>query len=112
MIESQRKRNGHHEQDCENRRIAKVREREAREISNKNEDFRGDDVRHDSADKKTFLAFENRITIIALVFQVKRSPYDRVATAHWTLKPQTAHQCELDTAGVAFHVQLSQSHPR
>jgi hypothetical protein len=103
MVKRQGETNRNHKQDCENRRIAQVCENKTGEISDQNKDFSGDHIRHDGADKEAFLAFEDRAARSTTMFEIKRSPHDRVATAHGTPKPQTARQRQLDCAGVPFH---------
>jgi hypothetical protein len=68
VVKSQRKNNRHHKQNCENRRIAKVSKCETRQVGEEDKGFSGDDIRHDGADKETFLTFEDSPTFIAFVF--------------------------------------------
>jgi len=103
MVKRQRKNNRNHKQDCENRRIAQVCENKAGEISDENKDFSGDHVRHDCADKEAFLAFEDRAARPATMFQIKRSPHDRVATAHRTAQFEAAPESKKNCTAIAFH---------
>jgi len=68
MIEDEGKRDGDGEQNNECRSIAQRSQQQQREINYEDEDFGGDDIRHDRADKKSLFAFEDHTAGIAAVF--------------------------------------------
>lgn len=71
MIEGQGKSESNAEQNGQHRAIVDVRKQDARQVGAEYESFRGDDVRHDGADEKAFLALENHATEITAMFEVE-----------------------------------------
>ena len=86
MVEQQRKGYGDRKQGREDNAIGQIRKNQTSKISNQNEDFRRDDVRHDRADEKSFFAFEDYAAGSALMFEIERPLHDRGFTANRALQ--------------------------
>ena len=62
MIEDEGKRDGDGEQNNKCCSIAECGQQQQREVDYEDEDFGGDNIRHDRADKKSLFAFEDGAT--------------------------------------------------
>ena len=85
MIERERKPDGDGEQNYKCRSIAKRGQQQECEIRYQDENFGGDDIRHDRADKKSLFAFEDDATGITTMFEVERSLHNGRASANRAL---------------------------
>jgi hypothetical protein len=76
VVKGQRKNNRSHKQNGKHRGIVKVCESDKREINDQNEDFSGNYVRHNCADKEAFLTFEDSATRITVMFEMEWPPHN------------------------------------
>ena len=104
VIERQRKADAKEEEDSQHRLLIKIREEQTKKVNDQDQNFSRHHVRHDRADKKTFLAFEDYSAGRATGPEMERFGEDRRGPTGWAMKFETSTEREENRARISFHV--------